>query len=271
MKPFRLGAVLLAATLVSVACSTTPTESTNKSALDQIIERGTIRVGVIVNWVPLGFNDPSGELVGYEVDQANALAKALGVKLEMVPTTAADRIPNLLTNKIDVMIGLFTPTLERSKSVAFTQPFIIDALVVGVPADSSIQSISDLAGKTVAVTKGTTEADQILQIQPAAKPIQFDDTDTSVLAVKQGQADAVFESQLFMMAKATTDTGLNLRFLSGVAFKENEAWGLRRGDPEWKAYLNEFLYLQLFDGTNDQLFDKWFKGKVPFPLPYSWY
>src|SRR5690606_28275136 len=99
---------------IHVAAAATP---------DEIKEAGTLRVGVLVDYPPFGGTDASQNPAGYDADVAALMAKSLGVKLELVPVTGPNRIPYLLTNKIDVLIATFGITAERAQQVLFSNPY----------------------------------------------------------------------------------------------------------------------------------------------------
>src|SRR5690606_15554872 len=118
------------------------------------------------------------------------LAKDLGVALEVVPTTGANRVPFLLTNKADLVVASFSITPEREKVVAFSVPYAAIQAVVGAPKSSSIKTLQDLVGKTVISTRGTTNDIAITkQALPGTNILRFDDDATSITAVIGGQGD----------------------------------------------------------------------------------
>ena len=127
-------ALLFAATAVSgllalSACTKVatpeqgPAAAAPASTLQAVLQRGTLRVGDCLTFAPFGFYDKDGNADGYDVDLAKELAKQMGVKLEVVNTTSANRIPNLQTAKVDVVFCNFTRNLERAKVVEFTTPY----------------------------------------------------------------------------------------------------------------------------------------------------
>ncbi|MFP5407651.1 MAG: transporter substrate-binding domain-containing protein, partial [Gammaproteobacteria bacterium] len=151
---------------------------------------GAIRVAIDLGVPPFGFKDASLQPSGSDVATAQLLAKDLGVKLEIVPTTGANRIPFLLTNKADIVISSLSITPERAKVIAFSVPYAAIQAVVGAPASMKIASMQDLAGKTVISTRGTTNDIAITKLAPPGTNIvRFDDDATSITAVISGQAD----------------------------------------------------------------------------------
>jgi polar amino acid transport system substrate-binding protein len=236
-----------------------------KSTLQQVVERGTLKVGVILSFPPFGSRNSAGEPEGYDVDLAKEVAKALGVKIEIIDTTAADRIPNLQTGKVDLVIGNFTRTMERAKAIAFTDPYVVAGQVLLVKKGSGIKGISDLTDKTVAVNKSSTADTLITSANPKAKIQRYDTAAAALLAVKQGQADATIEDSNYLAYQAKLDTSLEVTHDSLVPLEYN-GFGLRQGDPDWLVWLNQFIFDINASGKNKELYVKWFGKEPSFPL-----
>lgn len=264
----KFGAVALAL-LVLAGC--TPTEEKKEagaapqSALQNVLQRGTLRVGDCLSFAPFGFYDKDGNPDGYDVDLAKALAKEMGVKLEMVNTTSANRIPNLQTNKVDVVFCNFTRNLERAKEIGFTNPYVVASEAMLVRKNSGIQSAHDMAGKTIATVKGSTNGDEVRNLGIDVKIQEYDSSQAAILAVKQGQADAMIEDNNFLAYQAKLDPTLTVTNEALVPLEYN-AFGVKQGDQVWTNYLNEFLFEINASGENAQLYQKWFGSKPRYPL-----
>lgn len=266
-RSFRVVVASLTVALVfSIgACQGGTGTSADQSTLDQIISRGTIRVGVILSLPPFGMKAADGTAEGFDVDVANDIATALGVKLEITDTTAADRIPNLTTGKVDLIVADFTRNAERAKAISFTDPYIAAGYNLLVKKGSGISGVADLSGKTVAVPKGTTQDVAITAANPEAKIARFDTTAACILAVKQGQADAMIEDANVLLYQAKLDATLEVTKESVLPVEYN-GLGLRRGDAEWQSWLNLFLFNEITSGRLTELYTNWF-GQAPlFPL-----
>ncbi|TAM66142.1 MAG: transporter substrate-binding domain-containing protein [Microbacteriaceae bacterium] len=250
----------------------TPTSSgqtgaagTQASELSQILNRGTIRVADCLSFAPFGFKNAQGNPDGYDVDIAKAIAQQLGVKLQMVDTTSANRIPNLQTNKVDLVICNFTRNGERAKQVAFTDPYVVASESLLVKQDSGINSINDLSGKTVATVKGSTDSD-ILQTHHAnVKTQEYDTSQAAILAVKQGQASAMIEDSNFLAYQAKLDPSLKVTGDQLVPLEYN-AMAVKQGDQIWLNWMNLFLFDYNASGQNATDYQKWFGIKPKYPL-----
>jgi polar amino acid transport system substrate-binding protein len=259
-----------AAALVTVAAACTPMPAGGgaaaaDSALRHVLSSGTLKVASCLTFTPFGFTDPQGQPDGYDVDIAKELAKDMGVKLEVVDTTSSNRIPNLQTNKVDVVFCNFTRTLERAKEIAFTDPYVIATEGLLVRTGSGVASLESMKGRTVAVVKGSTNADVLRERGIDVKVAEFDSSQSAVLAVKQGQADAMVEDSNYLQYQAKLNPGLQV-VTSNLVPLEYNAFGVKQGDQVWVNYLNQFLFDLSSSGKNLELYRKWFGVDPRFPL-----
>lgn len=112
--------MLLAGVAATVAVGTA-----NAGAIDDAVKRGTLRVGMDPTYMPFEMTNKRGEIIGFEVDIIKAMAKSMGVKLEMVSTAYDGIIPALMTNKFDIITSGMTLTQERNLKLNFSEPFIV--------------------------------------------------------------------------------------------------------------------------------------------------
>ena len=148
----------------SGAGSTAASDTAWPEDVQEIVDRGVLRVGV-KNAVPgFGYQDPlTGEYSGMEIDLANLVADYLGVETEFTTVTAATRGELLDSGDIDCVLATFTITDERKQTWDFTTPYYTDAVTVLVEDSSGITSLADLVGKTVGVSSGSTSARELVR------------------------------------------------------------------------------------------------------------
>ena len=125
--------------------------------VDEIISRGTINIGVLVDLPPYGILNAQQEPDGYDIEVAKLLGKYLGVKVNLVQLTSPNRIPFLVTNKVDLIVATFGVTPERAKQVLFSIPYSAIENVVFGPKDQDHQTVADLKGLRVGVPRGTVQ------------------------------------------------------------------------------------------------------------------
>ncbi len=267
----RLIAAVATATVVLVGLAGCGSSSSSSNAstsdtLQQVLKNGTVRVADCISFAPFGFYDASGKAQGYDVDIANLMAQQLGVKLDLIDTTSDNRIPNLQTGKVDVVICNFTENPTRAKQINFTSPYVIAGEVLLVKANSNINGIADLTGKTVAVVTGSTDAQIIGQANPGAKTQSYPTSAAAVLAVKSGQADAMIEDSNFLTYQAKLDPTLKVTHDSLVPLEYN-GFGVAQGQLNWLQWQNQFIQWLNTSGQNRALYKKWFGVDPAFPLP----
>ena len=273
----RIRALLVACTAaVAVAslaaCSSGGSNAASAAAsstLQQVIKRGTLNIASCLTFPPFGSLDSNNSPQGYDVDVATAMAKALGVKVHVVDTTSANRIPDLQTNKVDAVVCNFTITPERAKQIAFSDPYVVAGETLLTQKSSTIATIADLTGKTVAVTKGSTNGDAVKAGNPKAKIQEYDTSSAGVLAVKQGQADAMIEDSNFLNYQAKLDPSLKVTKDSVVPLEYNGI-GVPLGDATWLQWVNTWLREFNTSGQANTLYKKWFGVDRVFPLNPSY-
>lgn len=257
-----------AALIALVGCSSAAgaTGASGQSDLLQtILKRGTINIGECMGNAPYGFYSASNQPEGFDIDIADQLGQALGVKVNIVNVSPAARIPSLQTGKVDVVFCNTTRTVQRAEQVSFTNTYNVQASVIFSKAGSGIESLSDLAGKTVATTKGTPYAQVIESAAPSAKVIQFDTPADDVTAVKQGQATAAVEDAGFLDYEAKQSPGYQVSTKSVVPLYYN-SFAIEQGQPNLLAVLNEFLFELNTSGEYKTLYKKWFGINPPYQL-----
>ena len=264
-------AIAVVGSMVFAGCTSTKKDTTasaggaKDSVLKTIQQSGTVRVADCLSFAPFGFKDASGNPDGYDIDIAKAMAKDLGVKLQVVDTSSANRIPNLQTNKVDVVICNFTRNGERQKQVEFTDPYVVASEALLVKKSSSIQKAQDVVGKTIATVKGSTNADILKKLGINVKTQEFDTSQAAILAVRQGQADAMIEDSNFLAYQAKLDPTLRVT-KEALIPPEYNAFGVQQGDQIWLNWLNGFLFRYNASGANKAAYEKWFGVSPQYPL-----
>jgi len=227
-----------------------------------------ISVADCLSFKPFGFYGSNGQPQGYDVDLAKLLAKKLHAKLNLVNVTSDNRIPYLQTGKVNVVFCNFTITPDRAQAIDFTIPYVVSGEGVLVNKNAGIASPSDLSGKKVAVTKGSTNSQLVLQVAPDAQVQAYNDDNSAIQAVKSGQADAFIEDLNYLTYQATTDP--NLQLLHGtLGSKEYNGWGVKQGQAQLRKYLDAFIRKVTADGTSLKLYHKWFHASPLYPLSYT--
>ena len=219
------------------AASTGASQSQART-LDQIKQSGTINIGVFTDKAPFGYVDGSGTYQGYDVVFANRLAQDLGVKVNFVATDAANRVPYLESNKVDVILANFTVTDERAQKVDFAEPYMKVSLGVVSPTSKSITSVDALAGKTLIVTKGTTAETYFEKNHPDVTLQKYDQYADAYNALLDGRGDAFSTDNTEVLAWAKSNPGYTVGITS-LGDADTIAPAVHKGNDTVKDYLNQ--------------------------------
>jgi len=226
--------------------------------VDEIIKRGKVIVGVNTTTPIFGLVGTDGQPEGYDPDVARLVGKYLGVQVEFVPVTGANRLPFLLTNRVDMVIALFGITPERAQQIWFSMPYATEAATLVAPAGRAVKTVDDLAGLRVGVPRGAMQ-DLILTPQAAAKKInlmRFDDEATALQAMISGQIDVVGTGLLVNRTLNRNDPGKNYE-VKIVLRPLHFGIGIRRGQIDLLQWLNTFVYTIKNNGELDAISRKW--------------
>lgn len=237
--------------------------------LDNIIESGKLRCAVVLDFPPMGSRDSTNNPVGFDVDYCNDLAKVLGVKAEVVETSFADRIPALTSNRVDVIVGSTSDTLERAKTVAMTVPYFAFQMVVLTREDTGIKSYADLKGRPVGNTSSTFEAialekDVKAWNQPKASFRAYQTQADTILAVSQGHIDATVVTSTVAASSIKSGKYKGLKIAGNAPYViDFVSIAVKRSEYGLVHYLNLFVNQQVRSGRYAELYQKWVGGKAP--------
>lgn len=237
------------------ACALTGGMAAHASQLDDIKAAGVIKVATSLSVTPYTYINSDMKPDGSDVATAKLLAKDLGVKLEIVNTPVASRIPALQTGKVDLVISVLSVSPERQKVIDFSRPYSLIREVVIAPKNLTVKNFDDLAGKEVGVTRGTVEDQLITTNAPKANIRRYEDVATLITAGVSGQVKYI-ATGLVSLDELNKKSGD--RFESKFVMKDFMlAMGLRKGNPEFKAWLDQWVEKNLKDGKLNAIFQQY--------------
>ncbi|WP_448188925.1 transporter substrate-binding domain-containing protein [Azospirillum sp. sgz301742] len=252
--------VLAAAVVASMAVLS---QSVQAQSVDDILKKKKITIGILADYPPFGFTNEKNELDGYDIEVGKLMAKYLGVEAEIVGVTGPNRIPYLLTNKVDVLIATFGITPERAKQVQFSIPYSSIDILVLADKDQKITSAAELSGKRVAVTRASTQDTALSAAAPKdAQLMRFDDDATAAQALLSGQVDAMGVSSVVaaQIQKQNPAKGYEVKF---VMRRQPNGVAIRRGQADLLQWVNTFIYFVKNNGELDALHQKWLGAPLP--------
>ncbi len=239
-------------------------ELAKKSTLNKIIERKELRIGLDPGYQPFEMTNKKGQVVGFDVDIAKELAKSMGVKLTIVNTDYDGIIPALLTDKFDIILSGMTITQSRNLQINFADPYIVvgQAIILNKNLEGKVNSYKDLNDPkyTVASRIGTTGEMATKRMIPKAKYKSFDKEADGAMDVVNGQADAfIYDLPFGVVFMAQHGNGKAILLDKPFTY-EPLGMGIRKGDPDFLNYLNNFLRQIKADGRYDRIYSKWIKS-----------
>lgn len=196
-------AVASVATIVATAAVTTtasPAKAASSSSVSAIKKRGVLRVAVFGDLPPYGWVNKNGKRVGYDVELARQMAKDMGVKVKFVQVNANNRVDTLNSNKADIVLANFTVTPDRKQVVDFAKPYMKVSVGVVSPKKKAVTKVSQLKGKKVIVTKGTTAENYFTSKQKGISLLKFDSKTQQFNALKNNRAAALADDNSYLYA-----------------------------------------------------------------------
>ena len=183
MKSFARCLTVALATVVAAGAPVAHAQT----ALDDILKAKEIKIAIPTDFPPYGFVGTDLKPQGLDIDMANYIGGKLGVKVELVVVTSANRIPYLQTKKADLVISTLGKNPEREKVIDFTAAYSPFFQAVFGPKNVTVKGAADLAGKSIGVTRGAIEDMELTKIAPASADIKrFEDNNTTVSAFVSG-------------------------------------------------------------------------------------
>lgn len=226
--------------------------------LDEIKDRGSLKVGMVLQFEPQMYIDDAGNPAGYDVDLMNMLAEDLGVELEINNLEFDAMIPGLIARQFDMVSVGLVGRPARLEQLWFTCPYVPYRQVVVVNNDSGIMSMDQLNSSDVTMTAltGSTAANLTETRFPNAELVQLDQG-PAFLEVASGRADAiVVEEYLALPFVAENPSTSVLNPNAPFVAEEYGAWAVPRGEVVWLEYLNGWLAYYISRGTLDEVYER---------------
>lgn len=226
--------------------SSTKTESAStkaSSVIDEIKERGKIKIGVFSDKSPFGYVDSDGKNQGFDVYIAKRFAKDLlgdESKVEFVLVDAASRVAYLESKKVDIIMANFTVTEERKQKVDFTNPYMKVSLGIVSPDGSVITSADQMKGKKIIVAKGTTAEAFMTKEYPDVELVKYEQYSEIFQALKDKRGDAILSDNTEVIAWAKENPGFTVGVPS-LGSQDTIAPAVTKGNTELLEWINKEL------------------------------
>ncbi len=235
-----------------------------------IKSRGKVLIAIDVSHPPYGMLDAQAKETGSDVETARLLAEDMGIPAEIVPVSGANRVPFLLSRKVDMVIASFSITADRKKVIAYSEPYGVIPVVISAPKGAAIKTTADLAGKSIAVARGTTADIELTRIVKesggAASIVRYEDEATTNTAVATGQQNLLAAALSTANSVADQNPALNLEVKLNMAAYPM-AVGIRKDDAALKAWVDAWVEANLKNGKLNAIYKKYFHQDLPEKIP----
>ncbi len=262
----KLSKRLVLSAAVATSLLTLAGVSQAQTALDNIQKTKLIKIAIPTDFPPYGFVGIDLKPQGLDIDMANHIAAKMGVKVELMPVTSANRIAYLQTKKADLVISTLGKNAEREKVIDFTSAYSPFFQGIYGAKTISVKSLNDLAGKTVAATRGALEDQELTKVAPAGTEIKrFEDNNATVSAFVAGQtqllATGVSVAGVMMQKNPQLNTEYKLLLKDSPNFI-----GVGKGEDALRTQVNAIIAEAKKSGDIDKMAQKWL-GRPAGQLP----
>jgi polar amino acid transport system substrate-binding protein len=256
--------ILMTALLCICGLLGTGMQAASADVLDNIMKNKKIRISTDLGIPPAGMMSPSMEPTGADVEVGKLLAEDWGVEYELVQTTGATRIPNLQTGKADIVVSTLSVTPQRAEVIDFSVPYAVLKSVVAGYDNLPVTSLETLKGRTVSVTRGTTQDTALTPkaAQHGFTVARYDDDATLVTAAVSGQAEMVATSESLV---AAIDKKIGKNNFKPLFLIQNFdlAIGVKKGEKPLLEKVNAWVKANLANGKLNEIHTKYYGSGLP--------
>jgi polar amino acid transport system substrate-binding protein len=237
-----------------------------QTALDDILKAKEIKIAIPTDFPPYGFVGADLKPQGLDIDMASFIAAKLGVKLELLPVTTANRIAYLQTRKADLVISTLGKNPDREKVIDFTSAYSPFFIAVFGPKTMVVKTPADMAGKSISVTRGSVDDAELTKVAPATTEMRrFEDNNSTISSFVAGQTQLVATSAQVAGAMMNKNPQLGTEFKFVLKDSPNFI-GLGKGEDKLRLKVNEILTEAKKNGDLDKMAMKWL-GRPTGDLP----
>lgn len=229
----------------------------DKTTLSKIMDKKEMTFAMTGAYPPFNFLNQDGELIGFDIDIANAIAEKMGVEAKPITTEWDGIIAGLTGKRFDMIIGSMAITEQRLEKVNFTNPYYYDGAQFFAKTGSGLTSIEDLQEGKVGVVTGTTFHDALNQMDNITDILQFQSDVENFMSVEQGRADGLVTGK-FVGLQAPEKYDVDIEPVGGLLYPEDIGIAIRKDDTKLLEEVNNALQAIIDDGTYEKISNKWF-------------
>ena len=234
------------------------------NSLQNVLDKGTLVLGLDDSFPPMGFRDENNNIVGFDIDVATEVANRMGVELKLQPIEWSTKEMELNTGSVDCLWNGLSIDDERKQAMDLSEPYMTNRMVLVVLNDSEYTDQASLAGKTIGVQNGST-AEKILEESDFSKTIGntigFKDNVTAFMELETKGIDAIFMDEV-VANYAITSQNKDFKVLEDGLTEEEYAVGFKKRNTALKNEVQKYIDEMKADGTMTQISEKWFGKDV---------
>lgn len=252
----------------AAACLTAASAPAFADQWGDIQSKKELRCATFADVPPFAAPDPkTREMVGFDVDMCNTLAKHLGVKAVVVPVSVEARVPEVKMGRVDVAVANLAYTLSRAEQIQFSHPYYLAKEMLAVKAADPGTKKADFKGKRLASTKGSTSELSIKM--NGSEPVTFQDTGSAYMAVQQNKALGMVANTMTitkLVNQSQTGGAVPLKMIAEPMVFQPIGVGMKKDEPALLAKVNEALLAMDKAGEINALWAKWLGPNTEFKL-----
>ena len=234
------------------------------NSLQNVLDKGTLVLGLDDSFPPMGFRDENNNIVGFDIDVATEVANRMGVELKLQPIEWSTKEMELKHRLCGLLVERIVHRRERKQAMDLSEPYMTNRMVLVVLNDSEYTDQTSLAGKTIGVQNGST-AEKILEESDFSKTIGntigFKDNVTAFMELETKGIDAIFMDEV-VANYAITSQNKDFKVLEDGLTEEEYAVGFKKGNTALKNEVQKYIDEMKADGTMTQISEKWFGKDV---------
>ena len=264
IQPTRRGLFLGSLGLAGAGLLGTPVRA---QTVADIKKKGKVVIGIQGDNPPWGFVNSKGEQEGFDGDIGRLFGEHLGLPVEFFPTAVANRIPALVTGRVDILFATMGMYPDRAKAIQFSKPYAANDVVLVAPVAMKVAGPEDMANHTIGVARSSAQDTAVTKAAPSSATIRrFDDDAATIQALLSGQVEMVGANQFYPIRLNQSKPGTYERKFDFL--RQYNGAGTRLGQKEWNETANAFIDKIKADGSLAKVYQKWM-GFAPPEFPAS--
>lgn len=268
IKSFAAIGIVITIGISVIGCGSTSNKINSGTSSESTLNKDELVIGLDDTFVPMGFKDESGELVGFDVELAKAVGEKLNKKIKFQAIDWSMKETELNGGNIDLIWNGYSINDERKEKVEFSKPYLDNTQIIVTLADSPINTKDDLAGKKVGAQNQSTAVDaveadgDIISTFDGGSLVTFEDNNQALMDLEAGRLDAIVVDEILARYYIKARGEEKYKILNENFGDEQYAVGIRKGDTEFVEAFNKALEEVIDDGQASEISKKWFDEDI---------